>query len=480
MGTGISMKEAEDVDSRAAQIIAELGARPLVDVLRALQREEGCLTESSLKELAASRMISLTRLYGVASSWPEFRFEAPREEERPRSPDAELPEPLGAVARGGAPGLLAPGPLTARFSDPPRDLAAYQAAGGMRALERALTEMKPEQALSEVVLGGLTDKPEDWQRAESGSQEPLIVINCHSGDPLAHQAGELPRNDPFAVLEGAFISAVATGARRGYIFLDPRDATLKDRLTQAAESVRREASINFAVEVFVGPESLVGSVNSVAASAIGGGRPVPAAVPADIAVRGVQGQPVLVDSAECFASITATLAEGRRVESRIFQVTGAVPREGLVEAEYRRMSLDDLIDRAGAPRGSQVLVGGLAGQILNGRFLELPLAAFQRGDNPRWRTVHVFGETEDRFGLAAQLAAYNARYLCGYCIPCRIGSVRMAELMGAGRVDRETLEEVAITVEKTSLCSAGRGAAALVMSAIENGLFCTLSAAGGM
>ncbi len=479
MGTGISMKEAEDVDSRAAKIIAELGAHPLVDVLRALQQEEGCLTESSLRELAANRMISLTRLYGIATSWPEFRFEAPREEERPRSPAGELPEPLGAVARGGAPGLLVPGSLTARFGEPPQDLAAYEAAGGMRALRRALTEMKPEQALSEVVLGGLTDKPEDWQRAEAGSKEPLIVINCHSGDPLAHQAGELLRKDPYAVLEGAFIGAVAAGARRGYIFLDPRDAPLKDRLTEAAGSVQREADIDFAVEAFVGPDSLVGSVDSVAAAAIGGNRPVPAAVPEDIAIKGIQGQPVLVDSAECFASIAATLAEGRRVESRIFQVTGAVPWEGLVEAEYRRMSVDDLIAEAGAPRGSQVLIGGLAGQILSGRFLELPLPAFQRGDNPRWRTVHVFGETEDRFGLAAQLAACNARHLCGHCIPCRIGSVRMAEMMGAGRVDRETLEEVAITVEKTGLCSAGRGAAALVMSVIENGLFCTLSAAGG-
>jgi NADH:ubiquinone oxidoreductase subunit F (NADH-binding) len=182
-----------------------------------------------------------------------------------------------------------------------------------------------------------------------------------------------------------------------------------------------------------------------------------------IAARGVWGKPTLVDSAECFASLAATLSSGRPVASRIYQVSWG-SKKGLVEAEPD-VTIKHLLKTAGFPPGP-VLGGGLAGAFLTERELDLPLNSFQRSDSPRWRTVHLLGDDADLFDIATKITAYNSRYLCGYCIPCRIGMVRMAEVMAASPVDKELLEEVAITVEKTGLCAPGRGAARLVMSVI--------------
>ncbi|MBE0429758.1 MAG: SLBB domain-containing protein [Thermoleophilia bacterium] len=464
-----SATEMDKVNFRTKEIIAAQAEKPLLEALRALQREEGCLTEASLKALAASRFISRTRLFGIASSYPEFSFEEAAESIRPASPPVPLPEFLEQAAA--ATGVVEGGPLSARFGEPPVDLAGYRAAGGTVALKRAVMEMTPEQVLSEVVLGGLTGKASAWQQVQRSEGERVIVASAHAGDPAAAQARVLLEKDPYAVLEGMFIAAIATGATRGFLFTDLSGASLAGRLEEAAEEIQRSANINFAVEAIAGPESLVGSEDSVAVACIERDRPMPFAV--DVARRGVWARPTLVDRAECFASITATLATGSQVLSRIYQVSGAVKRPGLYEAEPG-LEIAELLERAGASANSSLLVGGLSGSFQSGGNRDRLLGSFARDDSPRWRTLHVFPGEDARFDLlaaAASMAAYNARYLCGFCIPCRIGAVRIAEIMSAApedpvSLDRATLRELAWAVERSGLCAPGRGAAGMVLSAI--------------
>lgn len=450
------------MDVKAAQIISQLGASPLLVVLRALQKEEGCITEASLTALARDRRMSLSKLYGIVTSYPEFRLERGMEEKRPAAEPQDLPGFMAAMAQKDVSRVLQPGPLTERFASAPATLAEYEDSGGLKAL-KAASGMEPRQILAEVVLGGLTGKPREWEAASSMATEPVIIVNCHEGDPFSRQGAALIENDPYQVLEGAFIAAIGTGARRGFLFIGPREDRLSNRLTKAAEEIQRAANINFVVDIVTGPESLVGSEDTVAAAVIGDCRPVPAANPASIAARGVWGKPTLVDSAECFASLAATLSSGRPVASRIYQVSWG-SKKGLVEAEPG-MTIRHLLKTAGFPPGP-VLGGGLAGAFLTEGELDLPLNSLQRSDSPRWRTVHLFGDDADFFDIATKITAYNSCYLCGYCIPCRIGMVRMAEIMASSPVDKELLEEVAITVEKTGLCAPGRGAAKLVMSVI--------------
>lgn len=468
MGARISKTEMDEVDKEAFEIIAALSAKPLVAVLRALQRQEGCLTEASLKALAKDRLISLTRLFGIASSYPEFKFEKEAEAIRAVSPPVELPAFLAAGFSANA--VQRHGVLSAGLTSlSPASLADYEAAGGLKALRRSLEEMSTEQVLSEVLLGGLTRKPGAWQAVEKSTQGSVIIASAHAGDPTASQAGLLVEKDPYTVLEGMFIAARAVGASRGFLFLEPELAGLSAGLTEAVEEIQRAANINFAVEVVCGPRSLVGSEDSVAVGAIERDRPVP--LPVDPAVRGIWAKPTLVDAAECFAAIARTLATGKRVTTRLYQVCGAVDNPGIFEVEPD-LSVNELLLEAGAGDCSVALVGGLSGTFVWGEGLGRSLLSFERTDSPRWRTVQPFANGFDVLAAAAEAAAYNARYLCGYCLPCRIGALRMAELFSrasgnAGGLDRKTLIELSTAVERSGLCHTGRAAAGMVFSALE-------------
>ena len=447
------------------KIIEEQATSPLVDVLRSLQREEGCLTEAALKALASDRVISLTRLYGIATSYPEFHLEKGHEEIRPLAEPVPLPEFLGGFREEAAAMVRKDGPLTSMWSSKLATLSAYREAGGMEGYAQAASA-SPEQTLSAITKGGFTRKAKAWLAASGSDEEPVLVANCHNGDPVAGQASSLLKSAPYSILEGLYIGAMATGARRGFIYLDPAESDAAPDLLKKSEEIQRDANINFAVEVFTGPAILVGSDDTVAVAAIEGDRPVPAASAEKMLTRGIWAKPTIIDSAECFAAIARTIASNSQTSNRLYQVGGNVKSPGIYEASTGTY-LGELLSEAGAGGHDEVLMGGMSGRFMGAEELNSPLLSFEREDGPRWRTIFVLDEANSSFEAVKAITQYNSRYLCGGCIPCRIGSVRMAEILGTENPDTDILKELAFTLEKTGLCHTGRGAAALVLSSLQ-------------
>ncbi len=449
----------------AADIIDSMSGSPLAEVLRELQRQQGFLGEEALELLARQRRASLTQVYAVAASFPGLVFDEKAERARPGLPEADEPDFFSRVVEPEAAAVLTRGPLAARFEDPPADLEAYRRSGGLEALARA-REIKPEQVLSEVVLGKITRNTAGWQRAATALEPPVIVANACAGDPVAGQAQKLLAADAWAVLEGMFIASLALGAERGFVYVDPGSAERCRSLASVAKAMMEAWEPGFRVEVFCGPRSLVGSEESAVLAAIEGRRPL--AGKASEEELSLWGGPVLVDGVEVFAAITAVLASGERVDTRLYQVSGAVvERPGIVEATPS-VTVRELMETAGAEAGAEALLGGLSGVFLTEGELDQAVGELETADNPRWRTVHVLRDRRDIYPIAVQSAAYNAAGLCGYCVPCRIGSARMAEMLEHYPLDVQALEQVAALVVKTGICSAGRGAAGMVASALKH------------
>ncbi len=354
------MKGRDQVASGNSEITEDRDARLLIEALRTIQEEEGMLTESALRGLASEYMVSPSRLYGVAATCPEFSFEAAVEYKRPQGSPVEEPEFFNRIIQAGHAQLVVSGALTQRFAHPPATIEAYVADGGMGALSRASGEMKPEQVLSEIVLGKITRKDAEWQAAAMRDQ-PFIVANCHAGDPIAGQAKTLLDRDAYSVLEGMHCAAVALGARRGFLYTATLTGAEKARLTRAAMDIAEAAGGVFAVEVVPGVDSLVGSEDSVARAVIDGRRPVPEAEKPGVPL--LLGRATVVDSAEMFANITAVLASGEPAGTRLYRVTGAVDDPGIIEADASA-TVRELAERAGAHAGAQALVGGLSGAFL--------------------------------------------------------------------------------------------------------------------
>lgn len=454
------------MESRASQIIEDMREQSLVEVLRALQTEEGHLGREALQGLAGSKLMSLDRLYGIAASYPEFQFDEDEQGKRPRREPVSLPGFAAVRDKKVHSHMLVPGPLTSRYDKDATSLQRYRELGGLSAIGRLDDGMKPEQVLSEVLLGELTRRHGIWQRVATYAGERVIVANNQTGDPLAGQVSALLAQDPYAFAEGIYLAAYATGAREGYLFLGPRYAHLSEPLSAAAADVKLVSGIDFELEVVTGPGVLVSSEDSVPLAALQGERPVPVAE--GKFSEKIWSRPVLVENAGLFTVLAAVLGTGERVNNRLYQVTGEVSEEGVIEAPAE-MTVAELIGQAGSHGRPRVLVGGLSGTFVSGDGLEQPLSEYERSDNPRWRTLHVLAADDDAMQMAGEGAAYNARYLCGHCIPCRIGTLRMAEILAAPERDLDTLAALAATLEKSGLCTAGRGAGALVRSAIEAG-----------
>ncbi|GBE58482.1 NAD-reducing hydrogenase HoxS subunit alpha [bacterium BMS3Abin01] len=446
-----------------SEITEDGDARLLVEALRTIQEEDGVLTGAALRELASEYMVSPSRLYGVAATCPEFSFEAAVEDRRPQGPPVEEPEFFNRIIRAGHAQLVVSGALTQRFAHPPATIEAYVDAGGMGALARASGDMKPEHVLSEIVLGKITRKDAEWQAA-AVTEQPFIIANCHAGDPIAGQATTLLDRDAYSVLEGMHCAAVALGARHGFLYTANLTGEEETRLNRTALDIAAAADGDFAVTVVPGVNSLVGSEDSVARAVIDGRRPVPSAQRTGVLL--LRGRAAVIDSAEMFANVTAVLASGEPAGTRLYRVTGAVDRPGIIEADASA-TVRELAERAGTHAGAQALVGGLSGAFLTEGQLDQRMSVLKPADNPRWRTVHMLRDRRDIFPNAREMAAYNARYLCGRCVPCRIGSVRMAEMIEAFPPDAETLAELAETLVATALCPVGRGAAGMIRSALK-------------
>ena len=108
----------------------------------------------------------------------------------------------------------------------PTDIQDTIAAGGYRALAKALTTFSPEEVISVIEKSGLRGRGgagfptgRKWRSAITAKQKrggPVyLVCNGDEGDPGAFMDRTIMEGDPHAVLEGMIIGAFALGCQPG-------------------------------------------------------------------------------------------------------------------------------------------------------------------------------------------------------------------------------------------------------------------------
>ena len=108
----------------------------------------------------------------------------------------------------------------------PESMEDYLAIGGYSALGKALTGMKPEEIIQEVIKANLRGRggggfPAGWKwdATRKATGDPKYVIcNADEGDPGAYMDRSLLEGNPHLVLEGMIIGAYAIGSSQGYIY----------------------------------------------------------------------------------------------------------------------------------------------------------------------------------------------------------------------------------------------------------------------
>jgi len=378
----------------------------------------------------------------------------------------------------------------------PTDIDDYIAHGGYVGLSTALT-MPPAEIVRMITESGLRGRGGaafptgiKWQTVhDQRAAQKYIACNADEGDSGTFSDRMLMEGDPFALIEGMTIAARAVGANRGYIYLRVEYPHAARALARALAAARdrgylgsdiRESGFGFDISVRLGAGAYICGEETSMLESLEGRRGEVRVRPPLPAIKGLFGQPTVVNNVVTLATVPVVLAKGAKYYQDFgvgrsrgtipLQLAGNVKRGGLVERAFG-LTVNQLVHDYGGGSASgrpvrAVQIGGPLGAYLPESEFDTPLeyeALTAKNALLGHGGVVVFDDSVDMAQMARYALEFCALESCGKCTPCRIGSTRGVELMdrilaggnGSRAGDLALLDELCDTMFNGSLCGLG-------------------------
>jgi formate dehydrogenase iron-sulfur subunit len=376
----------------------------------------------------------------------------------------------------------------------PVSVEDYRTHGGFVGLEKALA-MSGEAIVDTVKLSGLRGRGGagfptgiKWNTVRLASADrKYVVCNADEGDSGTFADRMLMEGDPFCLIEGMAIAAIAVGATKGFIYTRSEYPHAVRAMRAAIVAARRAGWLGdnvggsgraFDMEVRVGAGAYICGEETSLLNSLEGKRGVVRAKPPLPAVEGLFGKPTVVNNVLSFAAVPWIMAHGaeayaefgtgRSLGTLAVQIAGNVRRGGLVELPFG-LPLRAVIEDWGGGTASgrpfrAVQVGGPLGAYFPEALLDTPMdyEAFARaGGLLGHGGVTVFDDSVDLARQARFAFEFCAGESCGKCTPCRIGAVRGMEVMDritAGvqpEKNLAVLDDLLELMTDASLCAMG-------------------------
>jgi NADH:ubiquinone oxidoreductase subunit F (NADH-binding)/(2Fe-2S) ferredoxin len=388
----------------------------------------------------------------------------------------------------------------------PENIDHYRAKGGYKALYKTLHEMTPEQVIETVTDSGVRGRGGagfpaglKWSFARKTPKWPkYLICNADEGDPGAFMDRSVLEGDPHAVIEGMIIAGYATGAEAGYIYCRAEYPLAIKRLRRALDQARElgllgknilDSGFDFDLLIKEGAGAFVCGEETALMASIQGERGQPWPRPPYPAVSGLWQQPSNVNNVKTYAYVPRIIAKGadwfkslgteKSPGTAVFALTGMINRTGLIEVPMGITLREIIYDIGGGIPNNKafkaVQTGGPLGGCLPDKDLDIPVdfdSLQAAGSVMGSGGMVIADESTCMVEFAKFFMKFTCDESCGKCPPCRIGSVRMLELLdriteGKGRPeDLDELKWLADGMEKGSLCALGQLAPAPVMSTL--------------
>ena len=416
----------------------------------------------------------------------------------PSQPDSLNPQL--SVPQAGAPNLR----LLRRVGKiSPANLDDYRANHGYEALRMAI-DLGPEGVIRAISDSGLVGRggaafptARKWEALHAQRQLGklhYIICNADESEPGTFKDRILMEGDPFAILEGMTIGALATGAQRGYIYLRGEYPLAAEQLTHALQVARKNSllgenilgqSLNFDIELRRGAGAYICGEETALFNSIEGYRGEPRNKPPFPTQSGLFRRPTAVNNVETLINVPEIIRSGGKKDSanlRLFCLCGHIVRPGVYEIAMGT-TLRDLITQAGGVGGNgrlqAVLLGGAAGAFVSPKELDTPLtfeATRAIGATLGSGVVMLFDDSIDLKKILLRIAAFFRHETCGQCVPCRVGVVRQEEALqrliqgkplGSTSSELSTIKEMAQAMRDASICGLGQTAASAIESALQ-------------
>ena len=408
--------------------------------------------------------------------------------------------------------------VTARFGyDDSHTLERYLATGGYEGLRRALART-PEDVAQEVKDANIQGRGGagfpagvKWGLLVKDTYPVWLVINGDESEPGTYKDRLLMERDPHQLIEGALICAYAIRASQVFLYIRGEMALAQERVAAAlndayaAGYIGREilgSSWSMDITLHWGAGAYIVGEETALIESLEGKRGMPRLKPPDFpAVRGLYGNPTIVNNVETLSNLPWTLINGAAAYNeigdetargmRMFALSGHVKRPGVYEVEQGTTTFRDLFyapEYGGGIREDRKLKafipGGASAPWWFEEHLDMPLSdpvAKKNGSMLGSGAVVVMDETTDAVRAAWRLVRFFAKESCGKCTPCREGTSWLEKiyqriLAGDGRPeDIDLLLDITDNItpglawppRQTTICLLGPSAASAILSSIR-------------
>ncbi len=389
----------------------------------------------------------------------------------------------------------------------PESIDEYIAMDGYFALAKVLREMTPEQVIDTISASGLRGRGgggfptgRKWQFARASvSDKKYVVCNADEGDPGAFMDRSVLEGDPHALIEAMAIAAYAIGADEGWVYVRAEYPIAVKRLQIAIVQARQYGLLgndifgtgfNFDLNIRLGAGAFVCGEETALLTSIEGNRGEPRTRPPFPAVKGLWGQPTIVNNVETYANIAQIILNGPEwfasmgtetsKGTKVFALGGKITNTGLVEIPMGT-TLREVVEEigGGVPNGKKfkaAQTGGPSGGCIPASLIDTPIDydnLIKIGSMMGSGGLIVMDEDSCMVDIAKFFLEFTVDESCGKCAPCRIGTVRLLEILnkitdGNGELeDLDKLEELANYIKSASLCGLGQTAPNPVISTLR-------------
>jgi len=389
----------------------------------------------------------------------------------------------------------------------PASVADYVKHGGYQGLAKALA-MQPAAIVHAITSSGLRGRGGaafptgiKWKTVlDQPPGQKYITCNADEGDSGTFSDRMLMEGDPFSLIEGMTIAGMAVGATQGYIYLRAEYPHALRSLRSAIAAAHQAGYLGsdvagsgkrFELEVRLGAGAYICGEETSMLESLEGRRGEVRVRPPLPAIKGLFGQPTVVNNVVTLATVPWILTHGAEAYAGFgvgksrgtlpIQLAGNIRRGGLVERAFG-LTLKELLydygggSATGRPIRAAQIGGPLGAYVPSSQFDTLvdyeALAAI--GAMLGHGGIVVFDDSVDMARMARYAMEFCAIESCGKCTPCRIGSTRGVEVIDRilegvdGERNIALLEELCETMVQGSLCGLGGMAPFPVQSALRH------------
>ena len=390
----------------------------------------------------------------------------------------------------------------------PEKIDEYIAREGYMALGKVLTEMTPDEVIQVILDSGLRGRGGagfptglKWKFASGnrGNVQKFVCCNADEGDPGAFMDRSVLEGDPHVVLEAMAIAGYAIGANQGYIYVRAEYPIAVERLRIAIGQAREygllgknifNTGFDFDIDIRLGAGAFVCGEETALMTSIEGKRGEPRPRPPFPAVKGLFGQPTILNNVETWANIPRIILQGadwfasmgteKSKGTKVFALGGKIRNTGLVEIPMGT-TLREVIEEIGGgiPDGKKfkaAQTGGPSGGCIPAEHFDIPIEydnLISIGSMMGSGGLIVMDEDSCMVDIAKFFLEFTVDESCGKCTPCRIGTRRMLEILdkitegNATMEDLDKLEELAAYIKDNALCGLGQTAPNPVLSTLR-------------